>query len=93
MQQQDHVFTIEVEEIKVFIGITAFMEYHIVLTLHDYWNQDPGFALTVVANVMSRDRFLEVRRALQLVNTIINIAEKKPLADICMTLLADICMN
>ena len=68
MQQQGHVFAIEVEELNVFIETTAFMEYHIVPTLHDYWSQDPGLGIAVVANVMSRDRFLEERRALHFVN-------------------------
>ena len=57
MQQKGHVFAIEVDKMKAFIGITAFMGYHIVPTSHDYWSQDPGLGIAVVANTRPRDRF------------------------------------
>ena len=53
MQQKGNVFQIDLEEIKAFIGITSFMGYHIVPCLLDYWSQDPGLGINVVAN----DRF------------------------------------
>ena len=63
MQQKGKVFQIDLEEMKAFIGITLFMGYHVVPCLRDYWSQDPGFGINVVANVMPRDRFFEIRTA------------------------------
>ena len=53
---------------KAFISITSFTGYHIVPCLRDYWSQDPGLGINVVANVMPRDRFFEIRTALHFVD-------------------------
>ena len=58
MQQKEKVFQIDLEEMKAFIGITSFMGYHVFPCLRDYWSQDPGLGINMVANVMPRDRFL-----------------------------------
>ena len=65
MQQKGKVFQINLEKMRVFIGITSFMDYHIVPCLRNYWAQDPGIGINVVANIMPRDRFFEIRTALQ----------------------------
>ena len=57
MQQNGKVFQIDLEEMKAFIGITSFMGYHVVPCLRNYWSQDPGLGINVVANVMPGDRF------------------------------------
>ena len=56
MQQKGKVFQIDLEEMKAFIGINSFTRYHIVPCLQDYWSQDPGLGINVVAN----DRFFEI---------------------------------
>ena len=68
MQQKGKVFQIDLEEMKAFIGITSFMDYHVVPCLWDYWSHDPGLGINVVANVMPRDRFFEIRTALHFVD-------------------------
>ena len=56
MQQKGKVFQIDLEEMKAFIGITSFIGNHIVPCLRDYWSQDHGLGINVVAN----DRFFEI---------------------------------
>ena len=68
MQQKGKVFQIDLEKMKAFIGITSFMGYHIVPCLRDYWSQDSGLGINVVANVMPRDRFFEIRTTLHFVD-------------------------
>ena len=59
MQQKGKVFQIELEQ-KAFIGIISFMSYHIVPCLRDYWSQESGLEINVVANIMPRDCFFEI---------------------------------
>ena len=68
MQQKGKVFQNDLEEMKAFISITSFMGYRVVPCLRDYWSQDPGLGINVVANVMPRDRFFEIRIALHFVD-------------------------
>ena len=68
VQQKGKVFQIDLEEMKAFIGITSFMGYHVVPCLRDYWSKDPGLGINMVANVMPRDRFFEIRTALHFVD-------------------------
>ena len=69
LQQKGKVFQIDLLEMKAFIGITSFMGYHLwVPCLREYCSQDPGRGINVVANVMPRDRFFEIRTALHFVD-------------------------
>ena len=76
MQQKGKVFQIDLEEMKAFIGITSFMGYHVVPCLRDYWSQDPGLEINVVANVMPRNCFLRYKQHCTLLTTNSHMIQK-----------------
>ena len=64
MQRKGMVFHVEINDLKVLIGITLFMGYHTLPNICDYWSKDPGFGVKVVSHVMPEDRFFEIRTSL-----------------------------
>ena len=64
MQRKEMVFNVEINDLKVFIGITLFMGYHTLPNICNYWSKDPGFGVKVVSHVMPEDRFFEIRTSL-----------------------------
>ena len=67
MQQKRMVFNLEINELKAFIGITSFMEYHSLPSICDYWTRDPGLGVKFVSDIMPQDHFFEIRTALHFV--------------------------
>ena len=68
MQEKGMDFNVEINELKAFIGITSFIGYHTLPSIRNYWNKDPGLGVKVVSDVMTRDRFFEIRAALHFVD-------------------------
>ena len=64
MQQKGNVFETNKDELMAFFGLVYVMSYHVVPSLKDYWSQEPTLRVQAVADVMPRDRFLEIRKAL-----------------------------
>lgn len=60
-EQQAHVFTTNVDEIKAFFGMQVVMGYHQLPSLRDYWSTEPDLAVPYIANIMPRKRFEELR--------------------------------
>ena len=63
-QQNGHVFTTDIDEIKAFFGMHLVMGYHVLPSLRDYWSTDPDLGVPYIANVMCLKRFEEIRRYL-----------------------------
>ena len=68
MQRKGIIFNVEINDLKVFIGITLFMGYHTLPNICDYWSKDPGFGVKVVSHVTSGDRFFGIRISLHFVD-------------------------
>lgn len=66
--QNGREFTIDVEEMKAFLGMNLVMGYHILPSLRDYWSTEPDMAVPFISNVMPRARFEEIRRNLHFCN-------------------------
>ena len=60
-QQQGDVFEIELDEMKAFFGMTVVMGYHVLPSLRDYWSSEPDLGVPFIANIMTRNRFEEIR--------------------------------
>lgn len=66
--QNGREFTIEIQEMKAYLGMNLVMGYHVLPSLRDYWSTEPDMAVPFVANVMPRARFEEIRRNLHFCN-------------------------
>lgn len=49
-------FSVEIDEMKAFLGLNLVMGYHTSPSLRDYWSTEPDMAVPFVANVMPRAR-------------------------------------
>lgn len=63
-QQKGVQFRIEADEFKAFICINFVMGYHILPTLRDYWSTDSDLGVTFISNVMTFQRYQDIRNAL-----------------------------
>ena len=68
MQQKGNPFSIDEEELQAFIGIIFVMSYHRLPDMKLYWSVDPDVRVSVIADVMTRSRFFEIKRALHFSN-------------------------
>lgn len=66
--QNGREFTVEIDEMKAFIGVNLIMGYHILPSLRDYWSTEPDMAVPFISNVMPRTRFEDIRRNLHFCN-------------------------
>lgn len=66
--QNGREFTINIEEMKAFLGINLVMGYHVLPSLRDYWSTEPDIAVPFISNIMPRVRFEEIRRNLHFCN-------------------------
>lgn len=66
--QNGREFTIEIDEMKAFLGVNLVMGYHILKSLRDYWSKEPDMAVPFFSNAMPRTRFEEIRRNLHFCN-------------------------
>ncbi|XP_050338925.1 piggyBac transposable element-derived protein 4-like [Bactrocera neohumeralis] len=66
--QNGREFTIDLEEMKAFLGMNVVMGYHILPSLRDYWSTEPDMAVQFISNVMPRARFEDIRRNLHFCN-------------------------
>lgn len=64
MHQKGRVFSVSHEELKAFLGMVIRMSYHQVPKISDYWSTESDLRVPCVADVMPRDRFMEIRNAL-----------------------------
>lgn len=62
--QRGEPFTTTTQEIRAFLGIVFMMSYHVLPSFKHYWSTDPDVHVPVIANVMPRQRFFEIRTAL-----------------------------
>lgn len=67
--QNGREFTIEVEEMRAFLGMNLVMGYHVLPSLRDYWSTEPDMAVPFISNIMPRTRFEEIRRNLHFATT------------------------
>lgn len=63
-QQNGHVFTTNIDEMKAFFGMHLVMGYHTLPSLRDYWSTEPDLGVPFISNVMNLKRFEELRRYL-----------------------------
>ena len=60
-QQQAHVLSTDVDEIKALFGMHIVMGYHRLPCLRDYWSTEPDLSVPFISNIMPRRRFEELR--------------------------------
>lgn len=61
-QKNQHNFSFNEEDLKVFIGILLFSGYHSEAREFMYWKMSADTHVPIVANSMSRNRFQEIKR-------------------------------
>ena len=76
-QQNGHVFSTTMEEMKAFFGMQIVMGYHRVPSIRDYWSSEPSLAVPFISNIMPLKRFEELRAFLHFNNN----EEMKPRGD------------
>lgn len=64
--QNGREFSVEIHEMKAFLGLNLVMGYHTLPSLRDYWSTEPDVAVPFVAN--ARARFEELRKNLHFCN-------------------------
>lgn len=69
-EQNGKLFSIEKDELKAFLGIIIVMSIHILPTTRHYWSTQPIFSVPFISNVMSRNRFEEIRSNLHFSNNL-----------------------
>lgn len=62
--QKGIVFDTNEDELLAFLGITIIMSIHKLPSTRLYWSTNPVFTVPVVSNVMTRDRYEEIRSLL-----------------------------
>lgn len=67
-QKNNPNFSVNVNEVKIFLGILLFSGYHKLPQQNMYWEQSPDAGVPFVYNAMSRQRFKEIKRFLHLNN-------------------------
>ena len=78
MQQKGETFNVDEEEMEAFIGIIFVMSYHRSPDMKLYWSIDPDVHVAVIADVMTRSRFFEIKRALHFSNNEDAVNKKDP---------------
>lgn len=66
LQNNNHLFCVTQEEIKIFIAILLLSGYHRLPRERNYWCLDEDLLVPPVANAMSRNRFQEIKKYLHL---------------------------
>lgn len=61
-------FTINADELKVFIGILLFSSYHKLPSERHYWSNDEDLGISRVKNAMSRNRFQMLKNCIHFVD-------------------------
>ena len=64
MQQKGIPFETTVDEMVAFVGMQQVMSYHVLPDMRLYWSEESDLHVPVIADVMTRNRFMEIRRAL-----------------------------
>lgn len=59
-------FKLSYEELERFLGIVLLSGYHCIPRERDYWSNQIDLKVELVSDVMSRDRFSEIKRAIHL---------------------------
>lgn len=67
-QQKGVNFAVNEEELKAFFGVNYVMSYHKLPRLRDYWSTEPDLGVPFIMNIMTRDRFFEIRNYLHFVD-------------------------
>ena len=60
--QEGRTYKLKDEEMKAFIGLNLLMTYHRLPALHLYWSTHSEFNIPFLANCMTRDQFMKIRR-------------------------------
>lgn len=81
MQQKGEPFNIDEEEMEAFIGIIFVMSYHRLPDMKLYWSKEADVRVPVIADVMTRSRFFEIKRALHFNNNDDAIDKNDPAYD------------
>nr|XP_031847633.1 piggyBac transposable element-derived protein 4-like [Nomia melanderi] len=66
--QHEHFKDITAEELKIYIALCILMSIVLKPELQMYWSRDPSIETAYFANVMSRNRFMEISRNLHFSN-------------------------
>nr|CAH7738745.1 unnamed protein product [Callosobruchus chinensis] len=61
-QKNKHDFFLSRDDIKIFVGILLLTGYHKLPSERNYWSLDDDLKVPIVANAMSRNRFLEIKK-------------------------------
>nr|CAH7726921.1 unnamed protein product [Callosobruchus chinensis] len=61
-QKNKHDFFVSRDDIKIFVGILLLTGYHKLPSERNYWSLDDDLKVPIVANAMSRNRFLEIKK-------------------------------
>lgn len=69
-EQNGKLFFIKKDELKAFLGIIIVISIHILPTTRHYWSTQPIFSVPFISNVMSRNRFEEIRSNLHFSNNL-----------------------
>src|SRR5690606_6530340 len=65
-QKNDHSFSLESTDLKIFVSILLFSGYHTLPRQKSYRSTDEDLAVPCIAGAMSRNRFEEIKRYLHL---------------------------
>lgn len=67
-QNNRHNFHLDDVDLRKFLGILLLTGYHELPSERSYWSLDEDLGIPLVANCMSRNRFLEIKRNLHFVD-------------------------
>lgn len=67
-EQNGRPFTIDLEEMKAFLGMNFVMSYHVLPTIRNYWSTEEDMGVPFIANIMPRTRFEQIRQNLHFCN-------------------------
>lgn len=67
-QNNRHGFMLDREDLRRFLGILILSGYHRLPRERQYWSYDEDLGVPIVARSMSRNRFLDIKRNLHLVD-------------------------
>lgn len=66
--KNDQDFSLDVAELKVFIGILLFSGYHQVPSERMYWSRDDDLGVEIIRNAMARNRYIKIKAMLHFAN-------------------------
>ena len=61
-------FVVSAIEVRMFLGILLLSGYHTLPQTSNYWSTQPDLGVPAVYNVMTKNRFIEIKRYLQITN-------------------------